>query len=159
MPDWQRLCGSPAIKRDIEDYRQALSSPESLEDRIYQDFVGGVLDRDGYQRQFKRVREERGRYTNLMEQAQLTISGAGMDVAKSILELATNAESQWKASTPAERRAFLDQLLSNPVLDGPTVRYEMKKPFGTLGAMKKDQDWRREVNNLELRLLLGRLRG
>ena len=36
------------------------------------------------------------------------------------------------------------QLLSNPVLNGTTVEYQIRKPFVTLSEMKLDQKWRRE---------------
>jgi hypothetical protein len=34
--------------------------------------------------------------------------------------------------TTQERKEALDHVLSNPILDGLTVRFELKKPFAVL---------------------------
>ncbi len=133
-----------AIRRDIENYKLALKALEDEEDCIYEHFRQGILDDDSYRRNFKRVRHERTQFTNLMERAQLDINGAALETAKTILQLATNAESLWKLQSPEERRLLLDDLLYNPTLDGLSVRYEIVKPLRTLSEMKQDQNWRRE---------------
>lgn len=40
-----------------------------------------------------------------------------------------------------ERREFLDLILSNPILDGLPVRFELKKPFAALVEMKEKKEW------------------
>src|SRR5690606_15467685 len=107
------------------------------------DYRRGVLDEEGHNRQIKQVRAKRRQYTKLLEQANVMITDASMETAKTILELATNAESLWKTATPQERKEFLEQLLSNPVLNGTTVEYQIRKPFVTLSEMKQDKEWRR----------------
>lgn len=131
-----------AIKRDIENYKLALKALEDEEDQIYEYFRQGILDDDSYKRNFKRVRQERAQFTNLMERAQLDINGAALETAKTILQLATNAESLWKLQSPEERRLLLDDLLYNPTLDGLSMRYEIVKPLRTLSEMKQDRNWR-----------------
>jgi hypothetical protein len=133
-----------AIERDIDNYEQALKALEVKEDRAYDNYDSGLVDRDNYQRQIQRVREERSHFTKLMKRAQLDINGAALETAKTILQLATNAESLWNLRTPEERRSLLDDLLYNPTLDGLSVRYEIIKPLRTLSEMKTDQSWRRE---------------
>lgn len=133
-----------AVKREIEDYNEALKALEEKEDRTYDRRDAGEISNEDYQRQITRIRKERHQYTKLLEQANLMITDASMETAKSILELATNAESLWKTATPQERKEFLEQLLSNPVLNGTTVEYQIRKPFVTLSEMKLDQKWRRE---------------
>ncbi len=93
-------------------------------------------------RQVKQVREERLRITEQLKHAQLAISDAGMETAKSILELSISAKSLWEKRSPLERRELLNELLSNPVLDGVTVRYEIKKPFRILSEMAESSKWR-----------------
>lgn len=131
------------IKQDIENYKLALDSLRQKEDRAYDHYDSGAIDRETYNQQRKRFQNEQVQYTALMEKAQLMINDAAGETVKSILQLATNAESLWKRRTPEERRVFLDKLLSNPVLDGTTVRYEIIKPLRVLGEMKEDQNWRR----------------
>lgn len=64
-----------------------------------------------------------------------------MESVKSILELATSAKSLWIRKSAQERRDFLNMILSNPVLEGVTVRYELKKPFAVLVKMSEKEDW------------------
>ena len=86
-----------------------------------------------------------------MERAQLDINGAALETAKSILQLATNAESLWKLATPQERRSLLDDLLYNPALNGVSVRYDIIKPLRTLSEMNRDKSFggEREIRTLE----------
>jgi hypothetical protein len=49
------------------------------------------------------------------------------------------------ASTRRERRRLLETLVSNPRLDGGTVRFDLKKPFQILSEMREDPDWRARV--------------
>ena len=62
--------------------------------------------------------------------------------ADRIFELAKRARSLWNQRSPAEERQLLEVVLSNPVLDGATVRWEMKKPFAILAEMTNGSAWR-----------------
>lgn len=132
-----------ARKKDLESYRLALKKLEGLEDQIYEDYRAGVLDGAGYKRQFQKVREDRAHFTTLMEEAQEAINDVRDETSKTILELATNADSLWNLMSAPEKRVFLSKLLSNQVLDGVTVRYELIKPLRTLSEMTSDSNWRR----------------
>lgn len=138
-----------AMVRQADSYKDALRALEQREDRIYDDYTQSVLDEDGYRRQLRRIREERSHFTNLLTEADQTIADAGMETAKSILELATNAKLLWKRLQPIERRNLLERVLSNQVLDGLTVRFDLKKPFLWLVENHEMSEWRtREDSNL-----------
>jgi len=124
-----------ARKREIAGYQAALTALENKEDEIYDDFRRSLLDEGGYKRQIERVREERRRMTDLMATAQGMIDDAYLETAKKILELAKMAKPLWDMRTKEQKRDFLERILSNRVLDGVTVRYELKKPFQTLSEM------------------------
>ncbi len=79
-----------------------------------------------------------------MEGAQDAINDVRDETSKTILELATNADSLWNLMSAPEKRVFLSKLLSNQVLDGVNVRYELIKPLRTLSEMTSDSNWRRE---------------
>lgn len=131
-----------AIKKQMADYREALKAIESEEDNLYRDFKRGLIpSEDSYRRQLKHVRNERLRFTHLLEQAQLQLNDAVLETAQSILELAMNAKSRWLKLEASERRSMLDKILSNPTLDGVTVRYEMKKPFAIVSRMASSSNW------------------
>ena len=138
------LKAQTAIKREMEGFRSGLADLEDEEDRIYTDYRKGVLDEDGHNRQVAKVREQRQEFTRQLELANLKISNEGMMTVKTTLELATNAKLLWNRRTPVERKTMLCKLLSNQVLDGSTVRYEMKKPFRILSEMASNLEWRRE---------------
>ena len=139
-----------ATKREAASYNDALKELEDKEDEAYRDYKKGVLDEKGYRRQIDRVRSDRRYYSRQLEEANVAINNACMENAKTIIELATNAKSLWLSRSVRERREFLNDILSNQVLeaanDGVTVRYEMKKPFATLSRMKglssNNQKWR-----------------
>jgi hypothetical protein len=76
-----------------------------------------------------------------LEAHQKSLTSAVVETAQTVLELTTIAKSLWITRTPQERRDFLDLILSNPILDGLTVRFELKKPFAVLLGMKENVDW------------------
>ena len=102
----------------------------------------GVLDDFGYRRQLEKLREERRYFTDLLEDSNLKISDAWMVTAKRILELATNAKTLWKQGTPQEQLDYLNKICSNSVLDGPSIRYDLRKPFKTIAKMAVSDNWR-----------------
>ncbi len=136
-----------AVKDDIELFKAALAGLREREDRTYDRYDLGEIDKETYNHQRKRLQEEQVQFTEKMELAQLSINDAVGETVESIIELATNAESLWKHMTTEERRLLLDKLLSNRVLDGVTVRYEIIKPLRTLSEMKENEEWWREQDS------------
>ena len=137
---------SRAVKEDLERFKAALAAVKEREDRAYDRYDAGEIDRETYNRQRKRLQEEQLEYVSKMEQAQLSINEAGRETVESIIQLATNADSLWKHMTTEERRFLLDRLLSNRLLDAASVRYEIIKPLRTLSEMKEDSKWRKLHN-------------
>ncbi len=137
-----------ARKQEIEGYKSALLGLHSREDDAYLDFKKGILDELGYKRQIERIRQEQLTLTELLEKSNNDIDDAYLETSKSILELATQLRSLWNDRTPQERLMLIDKVLSNPVLDGKTLRYDYKKPFGVLAKMRRDGIWRprRDLN-------------
>jgi DNA invertase Pin-like site-specific DNA recombinase len=117
-----------AHQRNIDDLKARLKEMENAEDGIYDDLKKGVLDENGYKRQLKRVRDERQNLSDVLGEAQQEVTGAVLVTARKILELAKKARELYLQRSAKERRDFLNKILSNPVLDGVSVRYELKKP-------------------------------
>lgn len=128
-------------ERELGLYRDGLAALEHDEDLAYQDFRKGILSEDMYRRQVTRIRDERRRFTDLLEQSNKAMDGSYLETAQSILELSTNAKSLWLSRNSKERLEFLKRILSNPKLDGLTVRYELRKPYAQLHAMSANSDW------------------
>ena len=142
-----------ATKREIEAFKQGLVELEGAEDEAYEDLRKAILDDEGYRRRIKRVREKRSEFTAMMEQKQHAITDAGFETVESTIELAKQAKTLWLSRSPDERREFLEMILSNQVLNGPTLRYTLKKPFAVLAEMSKKDEWRplRDSNSCLLR--------
>lgn len=130
-----------AHKNEIAAFNSALALLDKKQDRIFDLLMDGHLEKQDYQRQLQRLKDERNELTAQLERAQLAVTNACMETAKSVLELAKNAKSLWLSRPALERRSILDEILSNPVLDGKTIRYEMKKPFAILTRMASSQEW------------------
>lgn len=131
-----------AKRAQLDGFRASLVALERDEDELYRDLKRGVLDDEGYRRQLARVRAERQRYTGLLEQGQAAVDGAYLVTAQRILELATRARALWNQRSAAERRQFLDRLVSNPTWDGATARWDWRKPWGSLVKIGEASRWR-----------------
>lgn len=130
-----------AHERYIEAQKAHLSEMDGAEDKLYDDFRKGILDEQGYRRQVERLRGERQRLTEIVGAAHADVTDAALVTAKKILELAKRAPELYLRRSPQERRDFLEKILSNPVLDGVTVRFEMKKPFSLVAKMASSPAW------------------
>ena len=114
---------------------------EKQEDQLTEYLLAGTIDKEAYGGQLKRIRGNRESLLAQLEQLRLSLQDTFMESVKSILELATSAKSLWIRKSAQERREFLNMILSNPVLEGVTVRYELKKPFAVLVKMSEKEDW------------------
>ncbi|MEZ4814312.1 MAG: recombinase family protein [Bdellovibrionota bacterium] len=128
--------------REIEEYRRYLEELEVREDSLYSDMKRELLSQESYSRQIKSVREERAHYTDLLEKTQHIISDASIETAKSVIELAKGLKPKWKVMTPPERLQTLNFIVSNPVLDGVNVRYDLKEPYSVLRDLRGNSNWR-----------------
>ncbi len=131
-----------AHKREIEGFKQGLINIDVRMDQLFDLFAKQSIDEETYKKQATRLKNERMVYADQLEQATDTINGVYLETSKSILELAITARAQYLLATPEARRAMFDKILSNPVLDDTTVRYDLKSPFAVLCEMKSKSDWR-----------------
>ena len=128
-------------KKQIEQFKLLESDLQSKEDRLMDMRLSGEIDRDTFDLTLKRIRTERRNYTDQIESLQLSLSSAVVETVQSILELSKNAKSFWNSVTATEKKKVLDMILSNPILDGVNVRFEIKKPFKILVEMKGCINW------------------
>lgn len=56
--------------------------------------------------------------------------------------------------TSQEQLDYLNKICSNSVLDGPSIRYDLRKPFKTIAKMAVSDNWRSQVD--EFRTALGK---
>ena len=99
------------------------------------------IEKELFDQQLKRINSNRDSLVDQLEAHQKSLTSALIETAKTVLELATLAKSLWISKSPQQRRELLDLILSNPILDGLTVRFELKKPFAVLVKMKGNVKW------------------
>jgi site-specific DNA recombinase len=136
--------------REAASFQRDLEQLEGREDSLYDDLKAGILDDDAYKRQLERVREDRRRIADMLTRAQAGITDSCLITARQLIELATRAKTLWESQTPRERRALLDDVISNPVLDGRSVRYDLKKPYRLISEMGKSEEWRARMDSNHL---------
>ena len=136
----------------IAELKEKEHELEAQEDRVLELLMEGTIDKKTYGKQMERIRENRESLFEQLEKLQKSLTSAVVETAKTVLELARDAKSLWKVKSPKERKEFLNAILSNPVLDGATVRYDLKKPFAVLlkmAANGEKENWRvRKDSNL-----------
>lgn len=131
-----------ARRQQVMSYKVELEALAEKQQRAFDLLSCETITADEYRTQVDRIEAERQHKTDLMQQANETIDDVHESTAQQILELATQAKSLWVTWSPQEQRQFLERILSNQVVDGLTVRYEMKKPFRTLSEMASSSRWR-----------------
>jgi len=66
--------------------------------------------------------------------------------ASTVLDLSSRALEIFKSSEVNEKRALLNFLLQNCVLNGRKLLFELKTPFDVIAQHTKTQDWLRIVD-------------
>ncbi len=125
--------------RKISDMKAQLELLEKREDRAYEDMVEGILDNEGYKRQVSRIRTERTLLNNEIHALQSQLSGAYRETAHSIIELCKEAKSLYLSRSCAERADFLKKLVSNPLVSGTSVQFDLRKPFDVMAKINKNE--------------------
>ena len=124
-----------ANKQKFDEYSKVLEQLDDEQDDAYEHMRKGTIEDSQYQRVVAKVKENRRYYTSLIAKCSDTIIDSHNRTIKKIIELATNAESLWNSRNAMERVEFLKRVVSNPVLDGPSIRYDLQKPFAVIAQM------------------------
>ncbi len=125
----------------IAEFKDKEKELQVREDKLLNLLLNNQIDQQAYERGLQLIRQGREDITNQLEALQKSLTNAVIETAKTVLELATSAKSLWIGRSTYERREFLNKVLSNPILDGLTVRYELKTPFVVLMKMREKEEW------------------
>ena len=129
-------------RREIAALKKAIDELQAREDKVVALYVDGKLDDVAYARQRDMLLTEKHAAIDRMNAANEDLDDKYLVTADRIFELAKQARSLWNQRTTSEKRLLLEMVLSNPQLEGATLRYEMKKPFAILSQMTNGPDWR-----------------
>ena len=113
-----------------------LSGGRSKQDQLYDDYTKQLIDEDDFRRLKSKAKDEIHVLKNKLENDYLSLQNLVRERLKFTLELAKDAESNWKKATPSDRIVLLKNVLSNFSLDGLNVRYDLKKAFAVLAEIK-----------------------
>lgn len=130
-----------AIRRQAANFRIKINEVKLAQDRAYERFDAKEIDGIQYQRILKRTHSELDSYERQLEQMNLAINRSVMVTAKKILELCKNAKSLLETASAEELGDYLKTVCSNPVLDGASIRFSLKKPFSLIVEMKENEGW------------------
>ena len=131
-----------AKARLAKTYEAEMIALKQKEDRLFDRFDSGEIDRGTHDRQLTRLRSEQDDCFAKLQQAQNNEDDKYLVTAERVLELAKRAKSLWEGRQPTEKRDLLEKLVCNPRLDGRTVRYDLRKPFDVISKMRGDEGWR-----------------
>lgn len=130
-------------RNDIENSKKDyLASKERLEglikrqDQLYEDYSKGLIDEEDFRRLKVKARDEVQSLKAKLENDYSKVQEKVRVGLKFTLELAKDAELNWKMATPSDRVVLLKNLHSNFFLDGLTVRNDLKKVFCVLSQIK-----------------------
>lgn len=137
-----------ARAKSADVYRAEIHELEQREDRLFDRFDAGEIDRQTHDRQLARLRADKAERFERLRAADTDTDSQYLVTARTVLELARDARSLLEARSDRDKVQLLSRLVWNPKLDGRTVRYDFKKSFAILAAMQRDGEWRpqRDLN-------------
>jgi hypothetical protein len=103
--------------------------------------TNSTIDAEAYQRQVGRFRDERKSLNQQIHAIQSEMNGVFRETAQTTLELCKEAKSLYNSRSVPERAEFIKRLVSNPRLNGLNIEYDLKKPFGVLAKITKNENW------------------
>ena len=130
-------------RRGLVAQRHAeLAGLEQREDRLFDRFDNGEIDRETHDRQRDRLRAQKTTLLAELRAAETEVDDAYLHTATTVLELARSAKFLVETRSREEKLALLSRLVCNPRLDGRNVRFDLKKPFAVLARMSTANEWR-----------------
>jgi site-specific DNA recombinase len=123
--------------RVISEAKAKLKELRDRDDRATALLIDGTLERDAFARARVEIQSESRQWQAKLESAQFQATGRYHETVQSTVELCKRAKSLYESRTKAERRMFIEKLVSNLRLDGATLHAVWRKPFESLVDLKK----------------------
>lgn len=132
--------------RKISELKDAVRQLEAREDQAYDNMERGNIDAEAYQRLVKRFRAERRDLNSAIQAVESDMKGGFRETALTTLELCKEAKSLYKTRSVRERADLIKRLVSNPRMNGTSIEFDLKKPFGILAKINKKENWCAELD-------------
>jgi hypothetical protein len=142
-----------ATEQEIREYEKALHGLQDRRSRLIDLYTDQKISAADYKFKTGEIDADMNHFMKLQQDAQLKITDAWKVTAETILELAKQAKELWNQGTLTEKVEILKKVCWNPILDGATLRYGLRKPFATLAEMNESEDWRAFLDEIRTLVL------
>lgn len=130
-----------AISGELDSLKETLNKLDEKHSRATDMLIENAIDRASFDIVRFNIHRDKQFAHDKVKKLTLQLTDACMDTAKTILELVSRAKLLWLSRSPQEQREFLQLVLSNPLWDGVSLQYELKKPFKVLSQMRENINW------------------
>ncbi|RYZ89084.1 MAG: recombinase family protein [Proteobacteria bacterium] len=136
-----RKSSSETSKNECSILEIQIRKLEDRKNRLFDLFMDKHIDEGEYREQLKRIVSERTQLTDSLRELNFSKGPSSQITENLVFELARTAKVLWKSGSRFERLSLLKRLCSNQVLEGQTLRFDLKKPFTLLSEMKGCSEW------------------
>ena len=118
-------------------------------ERLWECYLDQDIDKAKYELEKQKYLEQKKDLNARVEKYSDISNGLKENIGKAI-DFAANLSNLMKAASPDEKNMLLKRLLTNCVLDGEVLKYEIKAPFDKLLACSNYKKWKDiTIENLE----------
>lgn len=124
----------------MQSLQDEYSRIEKRKSSLYDDKLDGSITRDFYDKKFKEYTEKEADLLQQMKEHQQANTNCAM-TASLLLDLAKRAWDIFKSSETPEKRALINFVLQNCILDDKKLEYNLKDPFATIVKYANHPVW------------------
>lgn len=118
-------------------------------ERLWECYLDRDIDKAKYELEKQKYLEQKKDLNARVEKYSDISNGLKENIGKAI-DFAANLSNLMKAASPDEKNMLLKRLLTNCVLDGEVLKYEIKAPFDKLLVCSNYKKWKDiTIENLE----------
>ena len=118
-------------------------------ERLWECYLDRDIDKARYELEKQKYLEQKKDLNARVEKYSDISNGLKENIGKAI-DFAANLSNLMKAASPDEKNMLLKRLLTNCVLDGEVLKYEIKAPFDKLLSCTNYKKWKDiAIDNLE----------
>ena len=118
-------------------------------ERLWECYLDRDIDKARYELEKQKYLEQKKDLNAIAEKYSDISNGLKENVGKAI-DFAANLSNLMKAASPDEKNMLLKRLLTNCILDGEVLKYEIKAPFDKLLSCSNYKKWKDiAIENLE----------
>ena len=118
-------------------------------ERLWECYLDRDIDKAKYELEKQKYLEQKKDLNARVEKYSDISNGLKENIGKAI-DFAANLSNLMKAASPDEKNMLLKRLLTNCVLDGEVLKYEIKAPFDKLLSCSNYKKWKDiAIENLE----------